>query len=154
MDYHIIPSKIDPSNDGINHINAYSKGQTELGRLLSNFANTPFDHDELGHFESMEGFWYYCSTGMIHDELKSLSGFDAKKFGRNLPVITNDKFKDLIVEGLECKLTQNEYLLDMCADNDLPYVHYYVHPDSPIKLDESFWIKALRKTISKLILFY
>lgn len=29
-------------NDGIDHINIYSKGKTELGCLLSNFAFSPF----------------------------------------------------------------------------------------------------------------
>lgn len=32
---------INPLEDGITHINVYSKGATELGRLLTNFAHTP-----------------------------------------------------------------------------------------------------------------
>lgn len=33
-----------PEMDGIDHINVYSKGKTELGKLLSNFARTPFEN--------------------------------------------------------------------------------------------------------------
>ena len=44
---------IDPKLDGIEHINIYSKGKTELGRLLTNFAQTPFIHPEYGRFESV-----------------------------------------------------------------------------------------------------
>lgn len=47
----------EPKNDGIDHINVYSGGATELGRLLTNFAHTPFEN-EYGKFESVEGFWY------------------------------------------------------------------------------------------------
>ena len=32
---------IDPSKDGIDHINIYSKGKTELGKYLSNFTYAP-----------------------------------------------------------------------------------------------------------------
>jgi len=33
---------INPEEDGITHINIYSKGKTDLGRMLSNFAKLPF----------------------------------------------------------------------------------------------------------------
>jgi hypothetical protein len=52
---------IKPSEDGVTHINVYSRGNTELGRLLSNFAHTPFSHPEFGEFASVEGFWYWLS---------------------------------------------------------------------------------------------
>jgi hypothetical protein len=45
---------IKPSEDGVTHINVYSRGNTELGRLLSNFAHTPFSHPEFGEFASVE----------------------------------------------------------------------------------------------------
>lgn len=146
--------QISDKTDGVNHINAYSKGRTELGRMLSNFEHSPFTHSELGEFQSMEGFWYYISTGMKHEELRELFGYEAKQLGSTLSAVYNADFERLIYEGLEAKLTQNEHILDACRENDLPYYHYYVWPGKPIKLDESFWIQALRKTIQKLLLIY
>ena len=57
---------INPDNDGIDHINTYSKGKTELGKLLTNFAHTPFVHPKYGEFQSVEGFWYFKKTGYSH----------------------------------------------------------------------------------------
>lgn len=34
---------INPEEDGITHINIYSKGKTDLGRMLSNFAKFPIE---------------------------------------------------------------------------------------------------------------
>jgi hypothetical protein len=50
-----------PEEDGVTHINIYSKGKTELGRWLTNFSYSPFNHPEYGKFLSMEGFWYWDS---------------------------------------------------------------------------------------------
>ena len=44
--------------DGMTHINVYSKGKTEIGRWLSNFAYSPIDLGNEGYFSSIEGYWY------------------------------------------------------------------------------------------------
>jgi len=54
---------LDSKMDGVTHINIYSKGKTKLGRLLTNFAHTPFTHAEYGQFASVEGFWYWIRDG-------------------------------------------------------------------------------------------
>lgn len=142
---------IESITDGINHINAYSKGKTKLGRMLSNFEHSPFTHSQLDDFESMEGIWYYISTGMKIEELRKLYGFEAKQLGRKFPLILNMNFEVLIYEGLECKLVQNDHILLECNKNYLPYYHYYVLNGKPIKLDESFFIQALRKNYSEIV---
>jgi hypothetical protein len=43
-------------DDGITHINIYSKGKTELGRWLSNFTYHPIETED-GKFDSVEGYW-------------------------------------------------------------------------------------------------
>ncbi len=68
--------------DGITHINIYSKGKTELGRLMSNFALSPFSVPQHGEFKSIEGYWYWLSTG--DESLRDLYGYEAKKAGRKL----------------------------------------------------------------------
>lgn len=99
-------SKINPDEDGITHINVYSKGKTELGQLLSNFAYTPFVHSEYGKFNSIEAFWYYYFTGCKHDDLKLLYGYKAKEKGRkyNNDRINNgkitDKDKEIIIGAI------------------------------------------------------
>lgn len=124
-----------PETEGIDHINVYSKSKTVLGRLLTNFAETPFEHPKYGYVKSMEGFWYFCKLGKIYPELLNTSGFDAKKRGRSLypqidksdKIIISEEFKEQILEGIRLKLRQNKDLLMMLISTDLPLSHYYAY---------------------------
>ena len=69
--------------DGITHVNIYSQGKTKLGKWLSNFSHTPIDTED-GHFESIEGYWYWLVTDNINkDILRGLYGYEAKKPGES-----------------------------------------------------------------------
>jgi len=120
-----------PENDGTDHINVYSKGRTELGRLLSNFAHTPFVLDEV-KFESVEGFWYWIvfrAHPSYANELRSLIGWKAKQRARNLlsikrgPIPTH---KELLLAYL-AKAEQHRNIRDMLVASNLPFTHYYVY---------------------------
>lgn len=71
-----------PDEDGVTHINIYSKGKTEIGRWASNFQYAPIVIDD-GHFDSVEGYFYWLGTR--NAQLRFLSGFAAKKLGRESP---------------------------------------------------------------------
>jgi hypothetical protein len=122
-----------PKDDGVTHINTYSRGRTELGRLLTNFAETPFTHTKYGPFNSVEGLWYWLKTGKVNNELRDLSGFPAKRQGsemssrnkENLVSTTSKEFKEDVLEGIRCKLKQNKYILKMMLETDLPFTHYF-----------------------------
>lgn len=73
--------------DGVDHINIFSKGQTPLGRFLSNFTHCPFQHPEFGAFNSIEGFWFWL--GSRDDKLRQLHSFAAKKYGQSTNRIVN-----------------------------------------------------------------
>lgn len=127
-----------PDGDGITHINVYSRGRTELGRLLSNFAHTPFKHPYYGFFSSVEAFWYWLSLGKKHDNLRSLYGISAKKAGAviNEELATNgnkrphiENFEAEIKFAILCKIEQNERLRDILKSSTLPLTHYYVWGD-------------------------
>lgn len=141
-----------PDEDGITHINAASKGKTKLGKALSNFAHYPFEHPKHGHFESVEGYWYWLLTNQQFDELRTVSGYPAKQLGDSLIegknfIIDESSFKEDILEGLRCKLRQNRALLNMLVDSHLPLTHYnwygkngkykiYEYPDYQWFIDE------------------
>jgi len=135
---------IDPNEDGITHINVYSKGRTIIGRLLSNFAHTPFTHPKYGRFHSVEGFIYWMGSG--DEALRLMYGPQAKEYGRKaaenkkrLPVW---EFKQAIIEALRCKIEQNIkvrfYLRSERAD--LPFVHYYVYGNKVITVPQWDWV--------------
>lgn len=117
-----------PNEDGVTHVNVYSKGKTQLGRLLTNFAFTPFKHPSYGHFASMEAFWYWLSTGMQHNKLRSLYGSSAKTVGRQLERVQNVRFEEEITQAIICKLEQTSEIQTLFKQTKpLPLAHYYVY---------------------------
>lgn len=116
-----------PTLEGRTHINIYSKSSTDLGLLTSNFTYSPFEHPKLGKFASMEGFWFYVSSGFKHEELRSMYGNHAKKFGSSLPKVFSNSFERLIEEGIRCKVDQNPDLKRLLSENHLPFKHYYYY---------------------------
>lgn len=124
----------DPSDDGVTHINVWSKGRTELGRLLSNFAHTPFKHPEYGYFASVEAFWYWLSLGQTNNELRGLYGYQSKQAGKLIreEVLKHSKlprvedFEAKIKKAILCKIEQNEGLAELLRVSELPLSHYYV----------------------------
>ena len=117
--------KPNPNDDGVWHVNVYSKGRTWLGQTLSNFAHTPFDHSHYGHFESVEGFWYWYKTR--DDVLRSLCGFEAKRTGRLLSQIHPAPDHEILRPVYLSKLQSHPLLWDALRANTLPLVHYYVY---------------------------
>lgn len=118
-----------PSEDGVTHINIYTKGATRLGRDLTNLAPLGFVHPEYGAFACMEGFWYYLKTGMIHEDLRTVTGFKAKQLGRDYPRVENPTFNEDVLEGIRCKLRQHKRLRIALTESTLPFAHYYFYGD-------------------------
>lgn len=123
---------LNPSEEGITHINVYSKSNLEIGRMLSNFYKFEIDTDD-GVFLSVEAYWHYLSISNEfneRNELKSLYGYEAKhegsklikKFGR----VTDQNFETKISKAIFQKFLKNK---DMLLENEkylsLPFKHYY-----------------------------
>lgn len=126
--------KFFPNSDGVNHINIYTQGKTELGRMLSNLYDCVFTVPGYGTFNSVEGFWYYYLTGCKHEALKGMGGFAAKNYGRKFHYdrIDDETFgpqgeeQEVILEAIRCKLRQNRKILKLLEESELPFAHYYV----------------------------
>lgn len=138
--------------DGINHINVYSKGKTKIGRWLSNFAHSPFTIPEGDTFQSVEGYWYWLMIKGHPEELKYLHGFKAKQIGRELKElhgieITSDDegFQECIKNALDCKLRANRGMCKLLANTNLPLCHYYVYGDKRIDAGYEWIIQHIDK---------
>lgn len=137
----------DPKLDGQTHINIYSKGLTRLGRELSHFAELPIHHPVFGDFRSNEGLWYWISRR--DDKLRLLSGYEAKSYGRSLPVVKTlpkDEFQRMINLGNQAKLDTYPEIKEALASSTLPLLHYYVNfysgQQAVIQTKDSEWILA------------
>jgi predicted NAD-dependent protein-ADP-ribosyltransferase YbiA (DUF1768 family) len=120
-----------PDTEGIDHINAYSKSRTELGRLLSNFAHTPFTCKD-GQFASIEAYWYWlvACTHPSREELRPLWGFRAKQFGRKLACGNyrdDEEFQQKIHKACWRKILSHQQLKELLQESSLPIVHYYAY---------------------------
>lgn len=117
--------------DGIDCINVYSKGKTLLGRELSNFAHTPFKGTVL-QFESVEGWWYWFTTGKKYDHLASLWGFCAKKEGRKYSK-EFDITPNILKMVYKLKIDHNANVRQMLIKSHLPFTHYYEYNGKIVK---------------------
>ena len=112
-------------DDGINHINIYSKGKTLLGQKLSNFAYTPFYGNKI-LFNSVEGWYYYFVTGKKHPYLCKLYGFNAKLEGKKHERVYEIN-EDLLYKVYLKKLEYNKDIYKLIKENNLPFCHYYTY---------------------------
>lgn len=118
-----------PTKDGIDHINIYTKGKTELGRFLSNFAKVDIVTDD-GDFSSIEGYWYWLSAK--DERFRKLDGFAAKKLGKSLPRTKMDEgeFRRKIAKACWYKIHVSAKYHTLLKDSTLPFAHYYVYGDT------------------------
>lgn len=144
--------QLDPRQDGITHINFYTRGATRLGRLGTNLADVPVHHPVHGRFRSAEGLWYYLKTGRSHEELRSMDGFQSKAFGRGLPTVWYEQFQEDFKVALEWKFENHPELKQLLTESTLPLEHYYYYgskkPLTALELDNLDQETQIRKMYS------
>lgn len=140
--------------EGRTHINAYSKSGTELGRLLSNFAHTPFSVGDDGEFSSVEAYWYWLSAPADkRDALRSLHGPEAKQRGRELRGADWPRFPGFerkICQAIIEKTKANDRIQALLAESgELPILHYYVSAGKPQMVDDGGWMWRMYEDIRR-----
>jgi hypothetical protein len=123
-----------PDDDKKTHINIHSKAATPLGKLLYDFAHTPFTHPYFSSFYSIEGFRWYVSSGFTEDRMRYLSGSRASRVGKTLRYVRNDNFAEDVMAANYQKIIQHEDIRQMMIESTLPFDYYYVDERSPLKL--------------------
>lgn len=136
---HRTPSQFDPSQDGVTHINVYSKAQTHLGRTLTNLAECNIEHPFYGHFRTLEGLWFYMKTGFCEDTFRVLKGPAARDQGKKIPTVYFPLFNKMFKLGMLEKLDRNPQLQKDLLDNELPLAHYYVYGKKAFVQDRHQW---------------
>ncbi len=140
---------MNPREDGITHINVYSKAATELGVFLSNFY--PVDLEIGGeHYRSIEAYWYSLWAASVVTEaitaggayrnlqakVKASHGYQAKLLGKSLIKLAyggevpkdnepTESFKKKILAAIRLKLLSDPKYLELFKQSSLPFAHYY-----------------------------
>jgi len=125
---------IPEGEDGVTHINIYSKGKTFLGRWLTNFAHTEFEYKAI-KFASLEAFWYWS---LCNDpSLCKLYGHQAKIAGKEIlkqkgipQYFINE---ELIKEAIDIKLKTYPEKMRELAESTLKFTHYYEYGDKRVE---------------------
>lgn len=148
---------VDPNEDGVSHINVYSKGKSKLGRLLSNFADTPFNLNGV-RYACVEAFWYVTKmrnankgtlTPVFSEEeivaMAGRKGYDAKtvfkayKRGEKADEPTAEELK----QAYQAKLAAHPEIGQLLKGNNLPLAHYYMYKDKMVAADNYLWTAEL-----------
>ena len=133
---------MNPNNDGVDHLNVFSKAKTWLGVFLSNFSDCNVVTED-GPFRTIEGYWYWLSCR--DDRLRTTSGFESKRLGRNLrsrDYIKSEEFNKKILKAIALKLVGNERCITELKACKLPIVHYYVYGNRVIEPKDGLWMMS------------
>lgn len=137
---HMDKPALNPARDGIDHINVYSRGNTVVGRWMSNWYREALLTED-GDFASVEGYWYWLGT---HDDrFRTLAGWDAKQLGRAIGRtihLSEDEFRRKIRAAIHSKAAMNPAMMRRLVElKKLPLTHYYVYDGNVV--DAGFeWI--------------
>ena len=126
-------------------INVYSKSESLLGRLLSNFANTPFVLNGK-RFACVEAWWYWYITGEKHEHLTKLVGWKAKQVGRQFVVVKNVE-KNVLKSVYYAKLEYNPDIKRMLIKSTEQFDHYYVYDGKKVPATKWLWTAKLWEEI-------
>ena len=121
-----------PVEDGLTHINIYSRSNDHLGRMLSHFYYSPFNHPVFGPFNCMEGLWHWVKSQERDDKLRGMTGWKAKEHGKLMTKRYLKNFQEIIMAANFYKIEQNPLLKELMINSNLPFEHYYIH--GPAKL--------------------
>ena len=130
---------LDPNEEGLTHINIYSKAQSPLGRYMSNFDKCWIE-TSIGQFASIEGLIFFL--GSFDDRLRNLAGYDAKALGEKVDRkirLPEDVFKRLVVEAMQAKVDGNDHLRQLLKECKLPFTHYYHYGTKVIYIPKWDW---------------
>jgi hypothetical protein len=98
----------------------------------------------------VEGYWYWLSSQ--NESLRLLSGFSAKKSGKESPKIqqlADEEFRKYICQAIDLKIKTNpKWVAEQC---NLPLEHYYDYGGKKvIKLEYNWITKHIQNRINQL----
>lgn len=113
--------------DGVHHINTSVGSETKLGRMLSMNAYVPFDHPDLGMFNSVGGLWYFVGMKEPRDDIfRTLHGAACRQRGAHVQMREVVGFRSIIADATWIKVNSDENLKKMMTENTLPYQCYFL----------------------------
>lgn len=127
--------------DGVNCINIWINGETELGRVLDKSFKMQFKHKQLGNFTSIDGIWNYLLSGDFDDRLRYATGkhltYLARKLEenkeKNAEIFTPINFRAIILDSTFQKIKNFPNLEIAVKESNLPFDCWFVDKETKVK---------------------
>ncbi len=113
--------------DGVDHINIWDQGATDLGKLLAHGTALGFRHSLFNKFATVEGFWNYIRSEEREDRLRKLVGKPLRNCIRELTFRNIVNFRAIIMDANWQKIQQYPVLKEAVKNSTLPFDCYFVY---------------------------
>lgn len=118
------PSPMEWIEDGVDHINIFRKGKTNLGKELEHGSSLPLKHSIFGKFQTIESFWYYIQSKERDDRVRQLTGMKLNQFAQQLTPLYVLNFRAIILDANYQRILQHDSLKDSFVSSVLPFDCY------------------------------
>ena len=116
--------------DGVDHINIWLQGETDLGQCLSFDSMIPFTHSIFGEFTTFTGFWHYIKTEERDDLLRGKWGRKLDEYAKRLTRRNIPNFQAIILDANWQRIQQHAVLMKAMGESTLPFDIYSINPET------------------------
>lgn len=142
---------INELDDGKTHINISFNGKTKLGQALDFYYFSPINIPDLGSFNCIGGLQHFLMSSPYDERLRTAAGRTCRELGKSIQAKPIPGLKNIIAEATWYKVCQNEALMNMVLESDLPFHAYYVKENNIVFTGLNIWytkvLEEIRKTI-------
>lgn len=125
--------------DGVDHINVWEDGSSELGPVLSHSSPVSFEHATFGRFSNMQAFWNYIQSVERDDRIRMLSGRHLRQFNKKLTPAKVVNFRAIIMDANYQRVKQYPLIIKGLVESTLPFDCYYIHRESHVRIRPNFF---------------
>lgn len=150
------PSPMSWVQDGVDHINIWEHGETELGKVLAHNTVIPFNHHIFGNFSCIEAFWHYISSQEHDDRIRTMRGRALHTFSRKLSKLHVPNFCAIILDANWQKIKRYPEIQEALIESTLPIDCYYTQRKSAgirIRVPYASWLidgfEEIRKALKE-----
>ena len=128
--------------DGIDHINIYNYGITDLGRTLHPSSLLAFEHDIFGRFNSISAFWDFIETAGRDDRFRFLPHSVRLETKRKMEQIKVPYLHFMVLDACWQRIRSYELLMKALKNIDLPFDSYKLNGDMkiPQRMNHVEWL--------------
>lgn len=122
--------------DGVDHINVAMNAATQIGKWLNGRNSHTFQHPILGQFRTIENLSLFIRSESHADSIRMMENFskirDLISRSGGLRKMTPN-YRAIMVDSVYIRVLQNEALMKLIIDSELPFDSYSVNPATMLR---------------------